>query len=455
MNYNFSFVKRFFLFILLQLATSPSLAVTLADLVANNELTVTVGLSHEEAITARTPITISVEVATNRWFAKGTHIKDFTLAQTIILPLSELAINGTKRINGATWATQIRELTLYPMGAGIYHIPSINVAVSVNTEKNGVVSAILSTQAIEFEVIKPTELTDIEEYVVSPSMTLHEQSNFDPEKDYQIGDAVSQSIVFTAQDVPGMMLPVLSKPSLTGISVYQKPGRIADNISRGTIKGIRTESFTYIFEQAGSYTLPEQTFYWWNSELSKLQQLVIAEKSWTVVAATKSQVFFEINGITGLGIGQSSTILYSIYLLLIVIVALVLAKHKQVIFRIYKKISHQEYRLAKQRYLTAISKQDYRLACHYLYIILDLGLNDKRGNDKTIVIKSLRCFYQGNMQQSRRIDKLLVAGFENKIENLSLSSAKKLLRINKKSPDKMALVGAKRAPIILLNPMDE
>ena len=337
------------------------------------------------------------------------------------------------------------------MEAGIYHIPSINVAVSVNTEKNGVVSGILSTQAIEFEVIKPTELTDIEEYVVSQSMTVHEQSNFDPEKDYQIGDAITHNIVFTAQDVPGMMLPVLAKPNLTGISVYQKPGEIADNISRGTIKGIRTESFTYIFEQAGSYTLPEQTFYWWNSELSQLQQLVIAEKSWTV-AATTTHGFIDING---LGIGQSSTILYSIYLLLIVIVALVLAKHKQVIFRIYKKISHQEYRLAKQQYLTAISKQDYRLACHYLYIILDLGLNTKRANDKTIVIKSLRGFYQRSMQQSRRIDKLLAAGFENNNESLSLSCAKKLLRINKKSSGKMAFVDAESAQIILLNPIDE
>jgi len=89
-----------------------------------------------------------------------------------------------------------------------------------------------------------------------------------------------------------------------------------------------------------------------------------------------------------------------------------------------------------------------------LSLSLDLGLKDQRVNDKTIVIKSLRCFYQGNMQQTRRIDRLLAAGFENKNESLSISSAKKLLRINKKSPGKMAFVDAKRAQVILLNPID-
>ncbi|MGL1957173.1 MAG: hypothetical protein OCD00_07655 [Colwellia sp.] len=478
MNNTFSLIKRLCTFILLMLIISPSLAVSVADLVANNALTVKARLSHHEIITARTPITISVEVATNRWFAKGTRIVDFTLAQTIVLPFNELAINGTKKIKGTTWATQIREITLYPMKTGVYHIPAITISVSVNTEKNGIVSGIISTKSLEFEVSKPDELTGITDYIVSSEMRLTEQSDFDPDKNYQIGEALTQTIIFTAQNVPGMMLPVLPKPSITGISVYHKQGEISDKSSRGVIKGSRTESFTYIFEQVGNYSLAEQKFYWWNSASSQLEVLVIPKKSWIVVAA-KNKAQRLLNNKNGKLISFTTVfnvVKLTLIIALVLFLFIFLLKHRKTLYQLYSNVSHQQYRKAKKQYLTAINIKDYPSACHYLYVMLLLlpdnktkknttpppsntNSNNSSNTSSKTIIKSLRHFYIGNIEQSNVIERLLAAGFNHKENNeeksIAIADAKKLLIIkNTLKINKTELAG-KKSQGVILNPMND
>ena len=161
----------FYLCLTLIISTQAN-AKSVQDLMAEHKLTVDVRLKTPGDIIAKQAVVISVRVLTERWFAKGTRLKTVDIANAVVLPASELAINGSKRINGTTWASQIREFTLYPMSAGEYKLPPIAVFVSINSGLDGTVAGEVFTKPLSFNVTLPETLATLENYVVSDDVKL-------------------------------------------------------------------------------------------------------------------------------------------------------------------------------------------------------------------------------------------------------------------------------------------
>ena len=288
-----------------QLALTPnaSAAQNIDDLVHQGKLSINLQVNQKEKQIVGQALVIAIEISTDRWFSTGSKIQHFTLPDVVMQANNTFTINGSKRIKGQTWATQTHEITLYPTAYGDYQVPPINVDISVNTEHDGIVSGILTTQATTFNTVLPEALKDIDDFIVSPEVKLSIDGQFDQDKDYAVGEALTQTITITAIDTPAMMItPInlvvnnltssneLAKdtealdnlPDLSGLSIYHKPAHIFDKSNRGTLLGTRVESFTYIFEKPGSYTIDEQVIYWWNSQSSTLERLLIPASTWTV-----------------------------------------------------------------------------------------------------------------------------------------------------------------------------
>ena len=368
----------FYLCLTLIISTQAN-AKSVQDLMAEHKLTVDVRLKTPGDIIAKQAVVISVRVLTERWFAKGTRLKTVDIANAVVLPASELAINGSKRINGTTWASQIREFTLYPMSAGEYKLPPIAVFVSINSELDGTVAGEVFTKPLSFNVTLPETLVTLENYVVSDDVKLDIEGQFSPEKVYNIGDALTQTITLRANNVPAMMLPIIKTAKLDGISIYQQPEQITDDNDRGALIGQRQQSRTFIFEQAGEYSLPQQVFYWWHPVKKQLQTATIPAQQWTVssLPANADQ--------------QSHSILVQLELfsrkiklldVLIVVMSLLLfLVFRQSLRRIYRHFkaiyvanSAKRNYIKKQAlcFIEAIESKEYSLACCYLYKVHDL-----------------------------------------------------------------------------------
>ncbi|NQY86216.1 MAG: BatD family protein [Colwellia sp.] len=257
-------------------------ALTLEDLINSNLLTIETKVQKQTAQIVGQQLTFTIEVATNRWFAKGTQLKAFELADTIILANSGIIINGTKNINGQTWSNQIHEITLYPTRSGEYTLPSIDVHISVNTENNAVVEGVITTTEQAFTISLAPALVNLEQFIVSANVSLVIESSLENEQHYALGEAITQTITISAEGTPAMMIPPLETQALTGISIYQKPAQVFDKSNRGELLGTRIETITYILEQAGDYIIPEQIIYWWNISDSVLEEIIIPKSSWSV-----------------------------------------------------------------------------------------------------------------------------------------------------------------------------
>lgn len=351
-------------------------------LINAGKLSLALSVNHDEQQIVGQALVVSIEVSTDRWFSKGSQVQAFTIRDVVMQANNIVTINGSKRIKGQSWATQTHEITLYPTLAGKYRLPIININISVNTEDNGIVSGIISTNEDQFIVTLPQELNGIEKFIVSPDVKLSIEGLFDSDKNYAVGEAITQVITITARDTPAMMIPeinvskndITDKISLDGVSIYHKPPQIFDKSNRGSLTGTRIESFTYIFEKAGTYTLNEHIVYWWNSESNLLESIVIPESTWKVSsgvlkAKQSIQSFRDIKF-------DLLTITLIILCLILFLLTYIIYSHRLTLFNIYKNITHYEQRKLRHQFLNNISTLQYLAATQVLFKYVTLMGND-------------------------------------------------------------------------------
>jgi len=394
---------------------------TIDELITSKKLSVELSIQKSEDIIAKQAVTIAIEILTDRWFAKGTQIESFDLEETVILPMSELAINGTKQVNGATWVSQIREITLYPMKPGIYQLPAIEVAVSINTE-SGIVSGVAYTKATEFEVLLPEALAGVDDYIVTSNLSLDVEGTFDQETPYNIGNAVTQVMTFSAENVPGMMLPVLSLPDLPGVSIYQKPSKIDDQSNRGTLTGSKIESFSYIFEQKGEFHLPEELFYWWNTTTNELETVTIPERSWSVSGELAKQSLpakdHKLSPLSG------TSLLFVLLVIVILYIAYRLYPYKTQLIQFYEKVTRKQYRQHAKCFIGAVKNQQFKLACQYLYLTVASNNKSKQQYDTLFLKKD----YTNHPAFNEVFERLFRAAYGGEPSDFTVEDAQFLLQ---------------------------
>lgn len=408
----------FYVLVMSFIVVLPLKATTLEELLTNEQLNISIRLQTTGKILAKQAVVFEIEISTPHWFAKGTKFDPPQIADTVILPANQFAINSTKRVKGITWASQLRELTLYPLKEGRYQIPPIDVFVSIKTAASGAIEGKLFTPQLSFSVDVPTALKQVDHYTVSTDFQISIKGEFNEDQSYSIGDAVTQVITFNADDIPAMMLPRYTKPALNGVSIYHKPAQLQDRISRGTLTGMRTESFTYIFERPGEYFIPEQNFYWWSLTSNTLLSERVPSQHW-LVTGTKEQ------GSDPTDENQwGKTKLFSIIALGVfsLFILFFLAYFKQANRLKTNKNSrckknHKEHYRA---YIKAIKQKQYQLACKHLYKIYDINTNH---------YKTLRYCFNQQKKKQKLLEKLLQLAYQNNHNDiiLLLDEAKSLL----------------------------
>jgi hypothetical protein len=413
------------------------------NLILNNKLVIDLRVSKQNDIIVQEQVVLSIDVATDRWFAKGIAIKEFNIPEMVVLPLTGQAINGTKKVDYQTWATQTREIIAYPTKSGLYSIPPIAVDISVNTE-NGIVSGTAYTSSLELNVGIPETLADKQDYIVSNQVNVEvtyenftdtidtEETESIEEHIYKIGSAVTQNIVITAENVPAMMYPQLIQPNIEGISIYRKPSLITDKNIRGVMSGTMVESFSFIFEKAGVYQLPERSILWFNTKTMVLEEIIIPSQKWRVSnAVLQNKPGSRMLNLTTL---TSNTLLKILVCLVFVIFVLLLFIKRQALARFYKRVTQQERRIQSKCYLDAIQEGDYKCACQCLYNLVAIYQEKRQLRlsllEYNVLEYRLKPFYANSPEQGLLLNRLLSLAYGEQSIKFTLIDAKKLLKFD-------------------------
>ncbi|MFT4872693.1 hypothetical protein [Congregibacter sp.] len=259
-------------------------ATNLRELVADNQLRASVGIETQGELYQRAPFFLSVEIATARWFSRGTQVRDLRIPGAVVRPVSTFADNSSRRIEGETWSVQRWRFRVFPQDAGLLAIPGLRVFISVNTATDGAVEGDLLLDGTSAQIIPPPGVARVSTWIATPSLTI-EQRWEGLMDSFIAGDAITRTRSFVAQDAPGMMIEASDVDEIAGLSFYEAPSTVLDESHRGTLTGTREESVVVTFETPGRYQIPGLDYVWFNTETGTLETLSLPALNVEVIAA--------------------------------------------------------------------------------------------------------------------------------------------------------------------------
>ena len=263
---------QYTLLTILASATGATTADEFEALQADGRLELTRSISPSENLVPGQKITLTLKVATDRWFSGGTRISIPEVPGLVILQTEQFASNASENRDGQSWVIQRWTLDVFPQQAGDFTIPPIQVQVKVNAGDTGDLEGTLSSPATRFKATIPEPLAQAEQWVAAPAFEVSQ--HFDRALEgLQVGDAFEREIRFEAQDVMAMMLPAFSAEKLPGLAIYPSPPVLANDSNRGQAVARRTQRLSYVVEGEGRYRLPEQEYFWWDTQRGELSLL--------------------------------------------------------------------------------------------------------------------------------------------------------------------------------------
>lgn len=129
--------------------------VTLADLVSEGRLELQTSLSPGSDIVPGQKLTLTLEIATERWFSGGTRISLPEVSGLVILQTEQFASNASERRGAQNWVLQRWTLDVYAQRAGEFTLPAVAIKLKVNSGEAGDVEGTLYSDAIPLKVTLP------------------------------------------------------------------------------------------------------------------------------------------------------------------------------------------------------------------------------------------------------------------------------------------------------------
>ncbi len=257
-------------------------------LLNDNQLSLRAFLSPVKNITVGQKVTLTIEIATTRWFAGGTRIGPLDLHNVVVGPLSAFATNFSRREKGVSWTVQHWTRDVFLLNADPLTIPPIAVDITVAGEKGAVIKGRLFTQSLPVKASVPAEMQAVGQWLNAEDFSI-ETSFSSALTELQVGDVIEQTIISRAEGVPAMMLPPPIEITIAGLGRYQNPPVLTDETNRGVTRSKRRDLITYVIEKAGRYTLPKQEFLWWNNKLQRAEKINFPQREIYTVGTISEQ----------------------------------------------------------------------------------------------------------------------------------------------------------------------
>lgn len=258
----------------LLLALPLQAADELDTLIQEGKLTIASQLPGQGMLVPGQRAQLILEIATSTWFTSGTKIRIPEVPGLVILQTEQFASNASEARAGQTWVVQRWSLDVYPQRPGRFTLPPIALSIEVNAGDQGNVSGQAFSPALDFIVGLPQALEQVDFWVAAPRFSVEQHLDKSTDQLHP-GDAFERRIEFVADDVQAMMLPEVSVERQPGLAAYPAPAVLENSNNRGQATGSRVQTFSYVAEQSGSYLLPGQDFFWWDTGAEELRVLSI------------------------------------------------------------------------------------------------------------------------------------------------------------------------------------
>lgn len=254
---------------------------TIAELQRAGRLQVDAALTPEGSVVPGQKITLTLRIATDRWFAGGTRISLPEVPGLVLLQTEQFASNSSERRGSENWVIQRWTIDVYPQRVGDFTIGAITARLEVNAGEIGVVEGAVTSPPVHFTTAIPASLADVGQWVAAPAFSVSQRFDRSLEN-LQVGEAFEREVIFEASDLMAMMLPSLAAQKIAGLAIYPAPPELENNNNRGQTEATRRQQISYVVQAEGLYRLPAEDFFWWDTSRGELQLVSLPATEITV-----------------------------------------------------------------------------------------------------------------------------------------------------------------------------
>ena len=217
------------------------------------------------------PIRLVVEVLAPNYFTGAPDFPPFELDGAIVTLSDDRPEHFNEQQGSSAFAGIRRFYLIYPEQAGRFTIPALAISIPYASKPPESTDASVVLPPLGFTAALPPEAQGLDYFLPTTQLTIQQQWSA-PLTNVHVGDAVSRTVVITAQKMQAMLIPPLPLTAPEGIRVYPKSPDVESKKSPigEFLAGVRTECVSYVFTKAGDYLLPEVKLTWWNLSTRKL-----------------------------------------------------------------------------------------------------------------------------------------------------------------------------------------
>jgi len=235
-------------------------------------------------------VVLQVDVLGEDGWAQISRFGEVDLSGAYLIRTDTQGSRLQETIGGVAYTGQSYEFSIYPQLAGTVEVPAIPVEVTTKTWGADATQTVQQkqTSAITIKAKVPPGAED----VVGLISTTHfnaEQQWAPAIDDPKVGDALTRTLTMQAEGVSAMAFTPLQYDDLPGVGIYPAEPTVKDSTDRGSLTGMRAENVTYVFERAGTVTVPDVVLTWWNVSAQKLERVTLPGLALDVAAAAAGE----------------------------------------------------------------------------------------------------------------------------------------------------------------------
>ena len=116
-----------------------------------------------------------------------------------------------------------------------------------------------------------------------PAALLHADTQLSQDRVSQ-GQAITRTITLQAQDQLAEILPDTTLPQINGVQTYEDGVERNNKITATGVEGKALIKHVFIADTPGTFTIPQQEVYWYNTQTKTQERLIVSESRFVVTA---------------------------------------------------------------------------------------------------------------------------------------------------------------------------
>lgn len=210
-------------------------------------------------------VTMRITVLVPTWLSEPIDFPSFEVPN-VRVRLGDRSTTAVSRlVNGQSWSGVSRQYTMSPMIAGAFVIPAQDLPVSyAEPGKPSAVRAVVKTAPLRLAGIVPQKAEQLRPFIAGTSVTLRQELSGDT-TGLRPGDSLTRTVTAIIKGASPIILPqLIHRQDLTGLRAYPKTPQVVETEDNGVLSGQRTETVTYMAQDAVNGAMPPIELEWFN-----------------------------------------------------------------------------------------------------------------------------------------------------------------------------------------------